>query len=195
MKSRVIQLVGEQQAGDAWIGTFHSICARILRYDIEKLGYKRSFVIYDDEDQISVLKNALKELNIDDKYLPPREIRARLSDAKNKLMSPDEWFEKSERDRRNSLIHDVMVWYSARLKSMNALDFDDLLLLTLDLLVDHPPVLESYRKRFRYVMVDEYQDTNKAQYEIVRLLTAESRNLCVVGDDDHAVDFLMNCIE
>jgi len=187
MKNRVEALIGEEQAGEAWISTFHSTCARMLRRDIEKIGYSRSFVIYDDDDQQRVLKEICRQLNIDDKYLPVREIRGKISDAKNKMLTPDEWFAKSSRDRRNSQIHDVMTLYERRMKSLNALDFDDLLLKTLEMLADHPPVLEAYRRKFRYVLVDEYQDTNRAQYELVRLLTAESRNLCVVGDDDQSI--------
>ena len=187
MKDRISALVGAQAAEEAWISTFHSTCARILRRDIEKLGYTRSFVIYDDDDQNTVLKETLKRLNIDDKFIPVKEVKAKISDAKNKLLSPDEWFMKSPRDHRTSLIHDIMTEYEKRLKQMNALDFDDLLLRTLELLADHPPVLDAYRRRFQYVMVDEYQDTNKAQYELIRLLTAESRNLCVVGDDDQSI--------
>lgn len=186
MKERITKLVGDQ-AEDAWISTFHSTCARILRRDIEKLGYTRSFVIYDDDDQGAVLKEILKRFNIDEKFLPVREIKTKISDAKNKLLSADEWFQKSARDHRNQLLHDVFVEYETRLKSQNALDFDDLLVKTLELLSEHPPVLESYRNRFRYVMVDEYQDTNFAQYQLVRLLTAQSRNLCVVGDDDQSI--------
>ena len=187
MKDRVRRLIGDEQAEEAWISTFHSTCARILRRDIEKIGYSRSFVIYDDDDQQRLLKDILKQLNIDDKFLPVREVRARISDAKNKMETPDEWFRHSYRDRRCSMIHDVMCEYEKRMKSLNALDFDDLLLKTLELLADHPPVLEAYRRRFRYVLVDEYQDTNRTQYELVRLLTAESRNLCVVGDDDQSI--------
>lgn len=186
MKERITQLVGEK-AESAWISTFHSTCARILRRDIEKLGYTRSFTIYDDDDQGTVIKEILKRLNIDEKFLPPREVKAKISDAKNKLMGPDEWFAKTERDFRNQTLHDVFVAYEQRLKSANALDFDDLLLKTLELLADHPPVLESYRDRFHYVMVDEYQDTNYAQYMLVKLLTDRSRNLCVVGDDDQSI--------
>lgn len=186
MKERITQLVGEK-AESAWIFTFHSTCARILRRDIEKLGYTRSFTIYDDDDQGTVIKEILKRLNIDEKFLPPREVKAKISDAKNKLMGPDEWFAKTERDFRNQTLHDVFVAYEQRLKSANALDFDDLLLKTLELLADHPPVLESYRDRFHYVMVDEYQDTNYAQYMLVKLLTDKSRNLCVVGDDDQSI--------
>ena len=187
MKNRIAQLVGEEQAGEAWISTFHSTCARILRRDIEKLGYSRSFVIYDDEDQTAVLKEILKRLDIDDKYLPLREVKSKIGDSKNKLLSPDEWFARSERDHRCRQIHDVMTEYEKRMKALNALDFDDLLIRTLELLADHPPVLAAYRQRFRYVLVDEYQDTNRAQYEMVRLLTEESRNLCVVGDDDQSI--------
>jgi DNA helicase-2/ATP-dependent DNA helicase PcrA len=187
MKDRVRQLIGEDQAEEAWISTFHSTCARILRRDIEKIGYTRSFVIYDDDDQQRVLKETYKQLNIDDKFIPIRETKGKISDAKNKLMTPDEWFAKSPRDRRTSMIHDIMTVYEKRMKSLNALDFDDLLMKTLELLAEHPPVLEVYRRRFRYVLVDEYQDTNKTQYELIRLLTAESRNLCVVGDDDQSI--------
>ena len=187
MKARIVSLVGESAAEDAWISTFHSTCARILRRDIEKLGYKRSFAIYDDDDQTTVLKEILKKLNIDDKYIPIREVKGRISDAKNRLLTPDEWFMQTQRDHRTSQIHDIMTEYEKRLKELNALDFDDLLIRTLELLADHPPVLESYRERFLYVMVDEYQDTNKAQYELVRLLTERSRNLCVVGDDDQSI--------
>ena len=187
MKTRVEQLIGAEKAEEAWISTFHSTCARILRRDIEKIGYSRSFTIYDDDDQQRVLKDILKQQNIDDRFLPVKEIRAKISDAKNKMMTPDEWFRKSFRDRRNSMIHDVMTEYEKRMKTLNALDFDDLLLKTLILLADHPPVLETYRRRFRYVLVDEYQDTNRTQYELIRLLTSESRNLCVVGDDDQSI--------
>lgn len=121
MKERITQLVGEK-AESAWISTFHSTCARILRRDIEKLGYTRSFTIYDDDDQGTVIKEILKRLNIDEKFLPPREVKAKISDAKNKLMGPDEWFAKTERDFRNQTLHDVFVAYEQRLKSANALD-------------------------------------------------------------------------
>ena len=186
MKERITAMVGDQ-AEEAWISTFHSTCARMLRRDIEKLGYTRSFVIYDDDDQKAVLKEILKRLNIDEKFLPIRELSSKISDAKNKLMGPDEWFRESEKDYRCQMIHNVFLEYETRLKANNALDFDDLLVKTLELLADHPPVLDSYRKRFRYVMVDEYQDTNYAQYMMIKLLTDESRNLCVVGDDDQSI--------
>ncbi|MBQ8536419.1 MAG: DNA helicase PcrA, partial [Clostridia bacterium] len=186
MRERIEKLVGEQ-AKDAWISTFHATCAKILRRDIDKLGYTRSFTIYDDDDQMSVIKDILKRQNIDEKFLPPREIKAKISDAKNKMQNSREWFEKSPRDFRSQMIYDVFHGYEERLKAANALDFDDLILKTLELFADHPPVLESYREKFQYVHVDEYQDTNYAQYMLVKLITAKSRNLCVVGDDDQSI--------
>ncbi|MBR2823277.1 MAG: UvrD-helicase domain-containing protein [Clostridia bacterium] len=187
MKDRTARLVGSAAAEDAWISTFHATCARILRRDIEKLGYQRSFAIYDTDDQQALLKEILKKLNIDSEYLQVRELQHQIDDAKNRLLSPDEWFAQSSRDYKASRVHDVMTEYEKRMRQLNALDFDDLLLKTLELLADHPPVLQYYQERFQYVLVDEYQDTNKAQYELVRLLTARSRNLCVVGDDDQSI--------
>ena len=186
MRERVEGLLGGD-SHHAWISTFHSTCARILRKDIEKLGYQRNFSIYDDDDQNRVIKDILKQQNIDEKVLHPREIKSKISDAKNKVLSPDEWFSSSSRDYRSQMIHDVFVAYQSRLRASNALDFDDLILCTLQLLADHPPVLESYRQRFTYIHVDEYQDTNYAQYALVKLLAGQNRNLCVVGDDDQSI--------
>ncbi len=186
MKERVTRLVGSD-VEEMWLGTFHSVCVRILRRDIEKIGYQRSFSIYDDDDQTRVIKDALKVLHYDESKLPPREIKTKISDAKNKMLSPDEWFHESPRDFRSQQIHDVMLYYEERLHAANALDFDDLLLCTLQLFVEHPPVLDYYRQKFTHVHVDEYQDTNQAQYTFVRLLTQYSRNLCVVGDDDQSI--------
>ena len=186
MKERVARLVGAD-VEEMWLGTFHSVCVRILRRDIEKIGYQRSFSIYDEDDQQRVIKDGLKALHYDESKLPPREIRAKISDAKNRMLNPDEWFRESPRDFRSQQIHDVMRYYEERLHNANALDFDDLLLCTLQLFVEHPPVLEYYRQKFSHVHVDEYQDTNLAQYTFVRLLTQDSRNLCVVGDDDQSI--------
>ena len=186
MLSRVDKLTGGS-ASEAWIGTFHSICVRILRRDIEKIGYQRSFVIYDDDDQGRVIKDIYKQMDIDDKQLAPREVRSIISDAKNRLLSADEWFAQSARDYRSQRIHEIFKAYDKRLREANALDFDDLIAKALQLLVDHPPVLQHYQQRFSHVHVDEYQDTNFAQYSLVRLLTQESRNLCVVGDDDQSI--------
>ena len=186
MQSRVEKLVGAD-AADMWIGTFHSVCVRILRRDIEKLGYQRSFTIYDDDDQLRVIKDGQKALGMDENRIPPKELRNKISDAKNKMLTPDEWFQESAKDYQCQQIHDLYSYYEERLRAANALDFDDLLLRTLQLFVDHPPVLDYYRQRFQYVHVDEYQDTNAAQYTFVRLLTQDSRNLCVVGDDDQSI--------
>ena len=186
MKERVSALTGEK-GEEVWVSTFHSMCARILRRDIDKLGYTRSFTIYDEDDQSAVLKEQLKHFNIDDKMLSVRELKGKISDAKNKLLSPDEWFRQSEKDFRCQQIHDIYDGYEKRLKASNALDFDDLLVRTLELFADHPPVLESYRERFQYVHVDEYQDTSVAQFRLVSLLTGPERNICVVGDDDQSI--------
>ncbi|MDR0928870.1 MAG: DNA helicase PcrA [Oscillospiraceae bacterium] len=186
MRERINKLTNGQ-AGEAWVSTFHACCARILRRDIEKLGYQRAFSIYDDDDQISVIKDLLKKQNIDDKVLAPREIKTRISDAKNHLLGPDEWFQQSAKDYRCQMIADVYREYENRLKASSALDFDDLLVKTLELFAQHPPVLEAYQRRFQYIHVDEYQDTNHAQYMLVRLLAGETRNVCVVGDDDQSV--------
>ena len=187
MRERVEKLVGPGTAEDMWIGTFHSVCVRILRRDIEKLGYQRSFTIYDDDDQLRVLKDQEKKLNVDEKFLPPKEVRREISNAKNRLLSADEWFAQSDKSRRSQLLHDVFLAYEQTLREYSALDFDDLLVKTLQLFMDNPPVLEYYQRKFRHVLVDEYQDTNYVQYEFVRLLTAVSNNLCVVGDDDQSI--------
>ena len=186
MQERIVQLTGDL-AEDVWVSTFHAMCAKILRRDIEKLGYTRSFSIYDDDDQKSVLKNALKTLDIDEKAFTIRELKGKIGDAKNRLLTPDEWFKESAKDFRSQQIHDIFTEYEKRLRAANALDFDDLLMKTLELFADHPPVLQSYQQRFSHVLVDEYQDTNFAQYQLVKLLTQKSRNLCVVGDDDQSI--------
>ncbi len=186
MRERIRALVGD--AGEeVWVSTFHAMCAKILRRDIDKLGYTRSFTIYDDDDQMSVIKDVLKHANIDEKAISPREVKSKISDAKNRLLNPDEWFQQSAKDFRSQQLHDLYHQYELRLKNANALDFDDLLVRTLELFADHPPVLDGYRDRFHYVHVDEYQDTNFAQYSLVKLITQKSRNLCVVGDDDQSI--------
>ncbi|MBE5787663.1 MAG: DNA helicase PcrA [Clostridiales bacterium] len=186
MRERVEKLVGAD-AGEMWLGTFHSVCVRILRRDIEKIGYQRSFTIYDEDDQNRVIKDAMKALSLDESKIPVRDIRAKISDAKNRMLTPDEWFRESPRDYQSQQLHNIYSYYEERLRTANALDFDDLLLRALQLFVDHPPVLDYYRQRFQYVHVDEYQDTNAAQYTFIRMLTEESRNLCVVGDDDQSI--------
>lgn len=186
MAERVQALTGEA-GSEAWISTFHACCARILRRDIEKLGYKRQFAIYDEDDRMSVIKAVLKELNLGDKEYPPKAVKAAISDAKNRMLSPDEWLRDAGDDFRNRKYYEAYQLYERTLRGNNALDFDDLLVKTLELLAEQPPVLEYYQNRFDYILVDEYQDTNRAQYELVRLLTGKKRNLCVVGDDDQSI--------
>jgi len=186
MRDRVIALYGER-AAEAWIMTFHACCARILRRDIEKLGYQRSFSIYDDDDQMTLIKNIIKELNLNDKQYPPREIKSVISDAKNRLLTPAEWLSEAGENFRTKNFADVFVRYERQLVNNNALDFDDIIAKAILLLAQHPPVLEYYQRRFEYISVDEYQDTNLAQYELVRMLTGERRNICVVGDDDQSI--------
>ena len=175
------------EASEVWVSTFHACCARILRRDIEKLGYKRQFAIYDEDDRLTLIKSILKDLNLSDKEYPPRQVRAVISDAKNRLLTPAEWLKDAGDSFRNKHLSEVYARYEDGLRANNALDFDDLLLKTLELFAAQPPVLDYYRNRFDYILVDEYQDTNAAQYELVRLLAGEKRNLCVVGDDDQSI--------
>ena len=186
MAERVHKLAGEASE-DAWISTFHACCARILRRDIEKLGYKRQFAIYDEDDRMSVVKSVAKAQGLSDKEYPPKVIRAMISDAKNRLLTPTEWLKESQGDQRSKKLYEAYRAYEQTLRGNNALDFDDLLIKTLELLTEQPPVLDYYRDKFRYILVDEYQDTNAAQYELVRLLAGDRHNLCVVGDDDQSI--------
>ena len=186
MQERALKLC--PAASEAWVSTFHACCARMLRRDIEKLGYQRSFSIYDDDDQNAAIRGILKDMNLNEKMYAPRDVRAIISDAKNRLLTPKEWLrEAGEGDFRNKKLYEIFETYQKKLKGNNALDFDDLLMKTIELLTNHPPVLQYYQNRFHYIMVDEYQDTNMAQYEMVRLLAGQRRNLCVVGDDDQSI--------
>ncbi len=186
MRERMLSLTGER-ADDAWVMTFHACCARILRRDIEKLGYKRSFSIYDDDDQKTLIRRILRELNMDEKLYPVQAVRGAISDAKNKLQTPAEWLESAGNDFKAQKIAEVYRQYEKKLKENSALDFDDLLIKTLELFAQHPPVLDYYKQKFRYILVDEYQDTNRAQYELIRLMASNHRNVCVVGDDDQSI--------
>lgn len=186
MRERVRTLTGGA-AEDAWISTFHASCARILRRDIDKLGYKRQFAIYDEDDKMTVLKGVVKELNLGDKEFPPKVLRTVISDAKNKMLSPKDWLKEAGNEYRNRKMYEAYELYEKTVKANNALDFDDLIIKTLELLADNPPVLDYYRDKFQYILVDEYQDTNLAQYELIRLLTGDRQNLCVVGDDDQSI--------
>ena len=186
MVERVDALSGES-GKDAWVSTFHSCCARILRRDIEKLGYKREFAIYDEDDRMTVIKGVAKSLELNDKEFPPKAIKAAISDAKNRMLTPREWLKDAGDNFRNRKLCEAYEKYEIALRGNNALDFDDLLIKTLELLSEHPPVLQYYQDKFDYVLVDEYQDTNIAQYQFVRLMAGGKRNLCVVGDDDQSI--------
>ncbi len=185
MRERVEKLAGEG-AAQMQISTFHSFCCRLLREHISELGYTRWFTIYDDDDSMSVVSAIAKEMDLSDKYYPRRSIRAAISDAKNKLLSPDEYRQQSD-DAKADKIAAVFAKYDAQLKASNALDFDDLLNKALELFAERPEVLRWYQHRFKYIHVDEYQDTNKAQYLLVKYLGAHWRNVCVVGDDDQSI--------
>ena len=187
MRERVDNLIGFG-AESVWISKFHSMCVRILRRHIENLGYESSFTIYDTDDQKSLMKEVCKYLKIDTKELREREILSEISSAKNELITPLQYREENIGvSFRNKRIADAYDEYQRRLRKNNALDFDDLLMLTVELFHSHDEVLASYQNRFRYIMVDEYQDTNNAQFELVRLLAGKHRNLCVVGDDDQSI--------
>ena len=186
MRERVSTLVGSEGYG-LWVTTFHSACVRILRREIDTMpGYSRNFVIYDSGDQQSLLKSCLKEYNLDDKKFPVRAVAAVISDAKNNLLDPEEFSHKAA-DYFQQKVVDIYKSYQKKLKSNNALDFDDIIMLTVQLFQQNKQVFDFYQDKFRYIMVDEYQDTNHAQYMLIKLLASEYRNLCVVGDDDQSV--------
>lgn len=186
MRERVGFLVGSEGRG-LWVSTFHSACVRILRREIDNLpGYTRDFVIYDSSDQQTIIKTCLKECNLDEKKFPVRAVGTVISDAKNKLLDCD-IFEQQAGDYFQRQVAKVYRAYQKRLKASNALDFDDLIMLTVLIFRQNPEVLGSYQQRFHYILIDEYQDTNYAQYSLVKLLASRYRNLCVVGDDDQSV--------
>ena len=184
MRERVEGLIGDDAEG-VWLSTFHSLCARLLRREAPKIGMSRDFVIYDSSDQVAVVKQALRELNIDDKLVPPRLALARISQAKNRMEGPDTL--RDTYNIREELIAKVYERYLSALRDANALDFDDLLLKTVELFETSQPVREFYARKFKYVMVDEYQDTNRPQYLLIRRLAESRRNLAVVGDPDQSI--------
>lgn len=186
MKERVRKIIGEE-ADNMWVSTFHSSCVRILRREIDKLGYNKNFGIYDSYDQKVLIKQCMEELKINDKDITEREIINKISEQKDNLISSERFKRENENNFRLNKIADVYVLYTKKLKNNNSLDFDDLIYKTVELFKASPEVLEFYQRKFKYVMVDEYQDTNKAQYEFTRLLAAGSKNICVVGDDDQAI--------
>ncbi|HBR02876.1 MAG TPA: DNA helicase PcrA [Ruminiclostridium sp.] len=186
MKDRLEQLIGPD-ANNIWAGTFHASCVRILRRDIDRLGYDKSFVIYDADDQQTVVKSCLEQLRINDKNFPPRAVLNEIGRAKDELIGPAEFKRLYASDYRLSTISALYELYQEKLKASNALDFDDIILLTIRILSNFPDVLEYYSDKFRYIMVDEYQDTNTAQYTLVSMLAQKHGNICVVGDDDQMI--------
>lgn len=186
MKERVTDLVGDK-AENMWVSTFHSACVRILRNDIEKIGYKRNFVIYDYSDQKTLIKDCISELNYNDKEFPPKNVLSIISSAKNELIDCTSFRKKNEGEYRLSRIANIYELYQKKLKSNNALDFDDLIMLAVKLLKEHKSVLNYYQTKFKYILVDEYQDTNSSQYVLVSLLSKKHKNICVVGDDDQSI--------
>lgn len=186
MRERVDKIVGFG-AEQIWVSTFHSTCVRILRRYIDRLGYDNHFTIYDTDDQKGIMKEVCKKLQIDTKMLKERTIMSAISSAKDELIDPQEYEMLNGFDYNGGKIAKAYREYQATLKKNNALDFDDLIMKTVELFKADAEVLSSYQDRFRYIMVDEYQDTNTAQFELIRLLAAKHRNLCVVGDDDQSI--------
>ncbi|MFH0989732.1 MAG: UvrD-helicase domain-containing protein [bacterium] len=185
MKGRIRTLVGEK-ADVLWMGTFHSLFARILRKEAEAIGYSRSFTIYDSDDSLNVVKKCIEHLNLSLQQFVPTSIRARISNAKNRLIGWKEYAEEATGllEEKAALVY---AEYEKRLKQSNALDFDDLLVKPIELFKNHRKVLERYHDRFKFILVDEFQDTNRAQYEMIRLLGQRHRNICVVGDDAQSI--------
>ena len=186
LKERICNAVPEG-GDDIWAATFHSTCSRILRRYGERIGYTSHFTVYDSDDQKRLVKDILKQLNIDEKFLPVKTILNEISHAKDKMQTPSIYKEKAGYDSRLVSISKVYELYTERMKSSDAMDFDDLLLNTVFLFKKCPDVLEYYQNLFHYIMVDEYQDTNKVQYEFVKMLADKSGNICVVGDDDQSI--------
>ncbi|OUS75241.1 DNA helicase PcrA [Paenibacillus sp. MY03] len=185
MQERVGALVGPS-GRDIWVSTFHSMCVRILRKDIDRIGFTSNFSILDSSDQLSVIRNCMKDLNIDTKKVEPKAVQASIGNAKNELVTPEQ-LERKIGDYFDEIVAKVYAMYQKRLRSNNSLDFDDLIMMTIRLFKEMPEVLEFYQNKFRYIHVDEYQDTNRAQYMLCRMLADKHHNICVVGDSDQSI--------
>ncbi len=186
MKERIVNLVGDV-AADIWMGTFHSICVRILRRFIDRIGFDTSFIIFDTTDQRTMIKNCLKDLNIDDKLFNERAVLSEISNAKNEMLEPDQYTLRANGDFRKEKIATVYELYQKRLKENNAIDFDDIINYTIKILQDNEDIREYYCGKFKYVLVDEYQDTNKSQFTLVTILASKYKNITVVGDNDQGI--------
>ncbi|MDQ0492748.1 MULTISPECIES: DNA helicase PcrA [Paenibacillus] len=185
MQDRVSKLIGPQ-GRDVWVSTFHSMCVRILRRDIERIGFTSNFSILDSTDQLSVIRSCMKDLNIDTKKFEPKAVQSMMSTAKNELVTP-EMYERKIGDYFEGIVAKVYTKYQQRLKSNNSLDFDDLIMATIQLFKEVPEVLDFYQKKFQYIHVDEYQDTNRAQYMLCKMLADKHHRICVVGDSDQSI--------
>ena len=186
MKERIANLIGED-AKDLWMGTFHSICVKILRKHIDRIGFDSSFIIFDTSDQRSMVKKCLKELQIDDKQFSEKAVQAEISNAKNEMLEPDQYLAQAHGDFRKEKIGQVYSLYQKRLKENNAIDFDDIINFTIKIFNENPDILNYYSSKFKYVLVDEYQDTNKSQFTLVKLLAEVNQNITVVGDNDQSI--------
>lgn len=192
MKERIMQLVDASEARNVWMGTFHSIFARILRIDAEKIGFTANFSIYDTDDSKALINQILKDLQLDPKAYPAKQVLSRISSAKSSLYSPEDYandaeIQEADRKANKPLIGQLFKLYNERMHRANAMDFDDILYFTNVLLRDNPDVLYKYQNHFKYILVDEYQDTNYAQYLIIKRIAALFENICVVGDDAQSI--------
>lgn len=186
MKERVQNLIGDA-INDIWLGTFHSICVKILRKFIDRLGYDSSFAIFDTADQKTLVKKCLKELDIDSKIFTEKSVINEISNAKNMMINPDDYILRNKGDYRKEKIGKIYSLYQKKLKENNAVDFDDIINLTIDLLLENEDILEYYSDKFKYILVDEYQDTNKSQFKLVSILAKKNMNIMVVGDNDQGI--------
>ncbi|MCC5926116.1 MAG: UvrD-helicase domain-containing protein [Bacteroidetes bacterium] len=186
MRERIEHIIGEE-ANRLWMGTFHSLFTRILRMEAEHIGFQADFSIYDSDDSDRVVKGILQELGMDPREIKPKQIRFRISSAKNQMIGPEEYATKWVQSSIDDITAQVYKIYNNRLKQSNAMDFDDLLIKPIELFETHPEILEKYQDRFKYIMIDEYQDTNRAQYIVTKMLAAKHENICVVGDDAQSI--------
>ena len=186
MQERITNLIGEK-AAEMWIGTFHSICVRILRRYIDRIGYNSDFVIFDTSDQKTLIKQCIKQLNLDDKIFTDRGVLAEISNSKNEMLTPEQYSVRANGELRKERIAKLYEMYQKKLKENNALDFDDIINLTIQILTENPDVLEYYSGKFQYVLVDEYQDTNPVQYKLTKLLANKYKNIFVVGDMNQSI--------
>ncbi|MBD3615904.1 MAG: UvrD-helicase domain-containing protein [Gracilimonas sp.] len=186
MKDRIQNLIGDK-GKKLWMGTFHSIFSKILRFEADKIGYGSDFTIYDSNDSQMVVKQILQELNFDPKEIKPKTIHNKISDSKNQLITADTYQKKFVSSTLDDITARVYKIYNKRLKQSNAMDFDDLLVKPIELFQEHPDLLEKYQERFKYILIDEYQDTNHAQYKVTKMLAAKYSNICVVGDDAQSI--------